>query len=271
MGFMIHLKKINLADTGKGPEVFPFTLPLIRAQRELVFRSPVTFFVGENGTGKSTVLEALAAGINAITVGGEDVARDPTLHHARALADYLRFVWQKKMNRGFFLRAEDFFRFTRRLQDMKEELDRIKAGYDGQPNSYGLRLARGALEGQKAQLTKRYGEDLDAHSHGESFFKLFKSRLVPGGLYLLDEPETPFSPKRQMALIVLIHDMVSQDCQFIIATHSPILMTYPGASILNFDELPVKEADYNDLEHVQLVRSFLNNPQKVLDVLLKPE
>lgn len=268
---MIHLRKISLAAAAEGPEEFPFSLPLVRSQTELEFRSPVTFFVGENGAGKSTILEAIAAGANSVTIGGEDLGKDPTLRHARALADRLRLTWHKKTRRGFFLRAEDFFRFTRRLHEMKEDLTRLRASYDGQPDSYGLRLAKGAVEGQKAELTRRYGEDLDANSHGESFFALFKARLVPGGLYLLDEPETPFSPRRQLALIVLIHDMVERDCQFIIATHSPILMAYPGASILNFDTLPVTQAGYNDLEHVQLVRSFLACPEKMLNVLLKSE
>ena len=203
---MIHLTKINLHAAATGEDVFPFNLPLVRATRELAFHRPVTFLVGENGTGKSTLLEAMAAGINAVTIGGDDVRTDPTLIHARRLADRLKFAWRQRTHRGFFLRAEDFFQFTRRVRNLMRDLDGIKQSYQGRPDSYGLRLARGAIEGQKAGLVRKYGEDPDAQSHGESFFKLFQAQLVPGGLYLLDEPETPFSPKRQLALMVLIHE-----------------------------------------------------------------
>jgi predicted ATPase len=267
---MIHLKSLNLEAAAKAGSGFPFNLPLLQATKKIEFTSPVTFFVGENGTGKSTLLEAIAAGVDSITIGGEDISRDPTLVPARALAEHIRFAWQKKTRRGFFLRAEDFFRFTHRIQNLKEELMQMEKQYEGQPETYGLKMARGMLRGQRGAITGRYGENLDANSHGESFFKLFQSRLVPSGLYLLDEPETPFSPKRQLALIVLIYDMIARDCQFIIATHSPILMAFPDAQILDFDQNPVKEAAYDELEHVTLVRSFLNNPEKILKMLINP-
>jgi len=266
---MVHLKSIRLETAAGEPDRFPFNLPVVQKTKKLEFASPVTFFVGENAAGKSTLLEALAAGIGSVTVGGHDVTNDPTLEPARSLARCIRFAWTKKINRGFFLRAEDFFQFTRRLQTMKDEFRDLRRSYDQERDSYGLRLAKGMVAGQIAALTGRYGENLDANSHGESFFKLFQARLVPDGLYLLDEPETPFSPKRQMALLVLLHDMVQKNCQFIIATHSPILMAYPGACILNFDELPVRPTPYDQLEHVNLVRSFLNNPEKMLRMLLR--
>jgi predicted ATPase len=113
-------------------------------------------------------------------------------------------------------------------------------------------------------LIERYGENLDANSHGESFLKIFQSRFVAGGLYLLDEPEAPLSPQRQLALMSMLKEMVDQEAQFIIATHSPILMAFPGARILNFDNHPVMEAHYDDVEHVSLTRAFLNNPQSFL-------
>ena len=113
-------------------------------------------------------------------------------------------------------------------------------------------------------MQSRYGEGLDTQSHGESFLALFQARFVPGGLYLLDEPEAPLSPLRQLALLSAIKEMVGQDAQFIIATHSPILMAYPGAVILSFDQTPIGAVSYQSLEHVNLMRDFLNDPQAYL-------
>ena len=113
-------------------------------------------------------------------------------------------------------------------------------------------------------MEKRYGEDLDANSHGQAFFQLFRSRFVPAGLYLLDEPETPLSPLSQLALLSMLKDMVAQDAQFIIATHSPILLALPGARILDFDAQPIRWTAYEDLEHVRLTREFLADPERFL-------
>ncbi|MFZ5814838.1 MAG: AAA family ATPase, partial [Bacillota bacterium] len=124
--------------------------------------------------------------------------------------------------------------------------------------------ARSAFVGSLTALESRYGEDLDANSHGESFLKLFQARLVPNGLYLLDEPETPLSPMRQLSFLSMIMEMVRQGCQFIIATHSPILMACPGATILSLDHNPPRAVRYEELEHVRLTRDFLNNPQAFL-------
>jgi len=183
---------------------FPFNLPLVRHFREVDFRSAVTFFVGENGSGKSTLLEAVAAGINAIAVGGDDVHRDQTLAHVRALGKRLKFVWEKKTHRGFFLRAEDFFNFSRRMQSMTKELDEIAESFDEEYTGFARGLAKGAVMGQRQLLIEKYGENPDANSHGESFLKLFQARFVPEGLYLLDEPEAPLSPQRQLAFLAML-------------------------------------------------------------------
>jgi len=253
---MIRLQSISLKPAAKERSGFPFDLPLIKKLDQLDFHSPVTFFVGENGSGKSTLLEAIGAGVKLATVGGDDVERDETLENARALGRQLKFSWLNKTHRGFFLRAEDFFNFARRLQTMMKELQEIAGSMEG--------MGVGAVLGQRQALIERYGENLDANSHGESFLKLFQSRFVAGGLYLLDEPEAPLSPQRQLALMAMLKEMVDQEAQFIIATHSPILMAFPGARILSFDDHPVREVDYDDVEHVSLTRAFLNNPQSFL-------
>lgn len=264
---MIHLQSIGLKPSAKKQAGFPFTLPLVQSFGEIEMRSPVTFFVGENGSGKSTLIESLAAGINLPTVGGEDIARDKSLANARALGKQLKLGWQQKNHRGFFLRAEDFFNFAKRLQTMQAELQEMADEFENEYTGYALGLAKGAALGQRRALIERYGENLDANSHGESFLKLFQSRFVPNGLYLLDEPEAPLSPQRQLALLSMIKEMVGEGAQFIVATHSPILMAYPEAQIFSFDSHPVCETAYDEVEHVSLTRQFLNNPNSFLRYL----
>lgn len=265
---MIHLKSIHYRrPSDELQRQFPFRLPIIDTLEEIHFTSPVTFLVGENGAGKSTLLESVAAAVGSITVGAESVLTDPTLVHARALAKQLKLVWQKRTKRGFFLRAEDFFSFAKQMAavraEMQENLAVLDKEYAGR-SKYALMLARMPYQGSIAEMDSRYGENLDAHSHGESFIKLFQSRFVPGGLYLLDEPEAALSPMRQLAFMVLLREMVVQNAQFIIATHSPMMMAYPGATILSFDEAPVRAVRYEELEHVQLMRSFLNHPSQYI-------
>jgi predicted ATPase len=261
---MIHLRSIAFKPgTGK-LDGFPFTVPFVRKTREIEFRSPVTFFVGENGSGKSTLLEAIAAGINAPAIGGEDIDRDESLAPARKLSKQLTFAWNCRTPRSLFLRAEDFFNFTKRLQVMHQELDAQEADYEQRMKGYGLMLAKGVVIGSRAALVKNYGKDLDANSHGEAFLKLFQARFTGDGLYLLDEPEAPLSPLRQLGLLSMMKEMVAKGAQFLIATHSPILMAFPKATILSFDDGAIKAVRYEDLEHVTLTKAFLNDPQNFL-------
>ena len=261
---MAHLRSVRLGKSGTG---FPFSVPAIRALTELTFDTPVTFFVGENGSGKSTLMEGIALAAALPTVGSGDSKSDDTLAAQRKLAKALKLTWNKRATRGFFLRAEDFFGFTKRLAqtraEMREELTRIDQDLAGS-SDYARSLAKGPASASLADMTRRYGEDLDANSHGQSFLKLFQSRFVPGGLYLLDEPEAPLSPQSQLGLMAMMSDMVAQDAQFIIATHSPIILAFPRARILSFDDGAVRPADYESLEHVALTRDFLNAPERFL-------
>jgi len=263
---MIHLESVLLRPLPKS-KAFPFSLPLLKHLKELHFDTPVTLFVGENGSGKSTLLEGLACAADMVVVGSESTRSDKSLAQARELAKYFRLSWRKRTHRGFFLRAEDFFGYAKRLNQMRSEmesdLDEIDEEYKDR-SDYARGLARMSTVGGLGELRRRYGEGLDAHSHGESFLELFQARFVPQGLYLLDEPEAPLSPLRQLALIKAIQGMVEQEGQFIIATHSPILMAYPGASILNFDGGEIRPAQYEQLEHVRLMRDFLQNPEAFL-------
>jgi predicted ATPase len=250
---------------------FPFSVPVIRTLDVLRLEAPVTFFVGENGSGKSTLLEGIAAAAGLPAVGSADLDTDATLGAQRLLARALKLVWTRRTSRGFFLRAEDFFGFAKRLSVMRSEhLQRIaelEVEYADR-SAYAKGLAMGPQQASLAALERRYGVDLDANSHGQSFLKLFQSRFVPGGLYLLDEPEAPLSPQSQLALMLMLQEMVSQDAQFVIATHSPILLAFPGATIYSFDRVPASIVAYDELEHVVLTREFLNAPERYLRAVL---
>jgi predicted ATPase len=266
---MIHLASLHIARPPDGADAFPFSVPVIRSLPRLTFTAPVTFLVGENGSGKSTLLEGIAAAAGLPAVGSESVERDETLAAQRALGRAVKLAWRSRTHRGFFLRAEDFFGFAKRLARLRAEMlarvAELEAEYASQDRSdYALGLATGPARASIADMERRYGVDLDASSHGQSFLRVFQSRFVPGGLYLLDEPEAPLSPQSQLALIAMMRDMVAQDAQFVVATHSPILLAFPGARIWSFDELPVAEVEYGALAHVRLTRDFLNAPERFL-------
>jgi predicted ATPase len=255
------------APSPESAERFPFSVPVVRALKKLSLDAPVTCFVGENGSGKSTILEAIAAAAGLPAVGSITVGDDDTLSAQRALGRALKLTWRQRTRRGFFLRAEDFFGFTKSLAKMRSEfvarLEEIEIEYrDRSLRAKGL--ARMPFVNSLADMERRYGIDLDANSHGQSFLRLFGSRLVPGGLYLLDEPEAPLSPQSQLALIAMIGDMIAQDSQFIIATHSPILLAFPNALIYSCDRVPIERVQFNELDHVVLTRDFLNDPEKFL-------
>jgi predicted ATPase len=262
----IFLTGLRRAGALREPDRFPFSLPLFRSLERLDFRARVTFLVGENGCGKSTLLEGLAAGAGAIAAGGRDLERDPTLAAARLFARAFRFQRARHPRVSLFLRAEDVFGFTLRVRDEMEGLrgveDELRSTL--REGSWGQRLAVGAAAKERAALARRYGADPDARSHGETFLHLLQQRLQPRGLYFLDEPETPLSPTRVLALLAILRDRAAQDCQFVIATHSPILMALPQAEILLLEDGAIAPIAYADVEHVRITRAFLDDPESFL-------
>jgi predicted ATPase len=264
------LRDLRLRPGDRDERRFPFSVPTIRTLEVLRTDVPVTFFVGENGSGKSTLLEAIAMAAHLPAVGSADLAKDDSLGEQRYLSYALKLTWSRHTARGFFLRAEDFFGFTKRVSAMRSEfqaqLAEIERNYADR-SQHAKMLAMLPVKRSLAELEQMYGEDLDANSHGQSFLKLFGSRFVPGGLYLLDEPEAPLSPQSQLALLVMMQEMVAQQAQFIIATHSPMLLAFPGARIYSFDSTPVQEVPFEELDHVVLMREFLNGPERYLRAL----
>ena len=267
---MSHLRSIGWKKGRPEESVFPFGIPAIRTLESLAFSSRVTFFVGENGSGKSTLLEGIAAGAALPTVGATETGSDDTLGAQRRLAKALQLTWDKRTRKGFFLRAEDFFGFQKRVvqqqRELKNHLEEVDATY-GNRSDYARGLAKMAANRELHDIEQRYGDNPDARSHGEAFLNLFQGRFTPGGLYLLDEPEAALSPQSQLGFLAMLLEMVEQDAQFIIATHSPVILAFPEATIYSFDHPPVRQCGYDELNHVILTRDFLNHPARFLKEL----
>lgn len=248
---MLHLKAIayNFIPT----DHYPYNLPIFQTLKEIEFQSPVSIFVGENGSGKSTILESIATAADSIPIGGSHPTSDWSKH--------LKLSWSVKTRKGFYFKATDFIQFIDEIKQMKQE---SKTAIDEISNSSLNPLAKMPHARTLHDLENLYGEGLEFRSHGESFLDLFQTRFQPNGLYILDEPEAPLSPINQLALIAMMKDMLEGSAQFIIATHSPILMAFPGAEILSLEEGKLKQVSYDELEHVMLTRDFLNNPESFL-------
>jgi predicted ATPase len=227
-------------------ERYPFCLPAVRKLERLNFHSKVTFIVGENGSGKSTLLEAIAVAWGFNPEGGTRNSNFSTEASHSELHDYLRLGRSgRRAKDGFFLRAESFYNVASQIN----ALDREPANGPKTIASYGRK-------------------SLHAQPHGESFMSLMQHRFGGHGLYILDEPEAALSPTRQLALLARLHQLVQANSQFIIATHSPILMAYPEADILQITEDGLQRAAYRDTEHDIVTRAFLDNPQRQLDRVL---
>jgi predicted ATPase len=219
---------------------FPFDLPFVPAL-DLNFSHPVSFFVGENGTGKSTLLEAIAHLARLPVSGGgrDELSGEHAPEGASALAGALRPSFRKRPRDGYFLRAEFHAHFASLLDQRAQDRDFL-----GDPYA-------------------RYGgKSLHMQSHGESFLALLQGRLR-GGLILLDEPESALSPQRQLTLLSLMAGMLArQNVQFIIATHSPILLTFPQAHIVSFDDPALPPIALRDTKHYQITKGILDSPDR---------
>jgi predicted ATPase len=219
---------------------FPFSVPAFSRGISLALPTPVTFFVGENGSGKSTLLEALAEICGFNPEGGNRDHYREAREDRSELAQALRLSWMPKMTEGFFMRAESFYNFASYLDGVSD-------------------------------FTAYGGKSLHHQSHGESFLALFQNRFEHG-LYILDEPEAALSPQRQLAFLRIIHELeVPRHAQFLIATHSPILLAYPGATLYQFEEEGIREVAYRETDHYLVTKEFLNSPERILRYLFSEE
>ena len=230
------IKKISLEkEKIKLFKEYPFNIEVVKNFNELIFESPVTFFVGENGIGKSTFIEAIAVALGLPAEGGTENFRYETKNTTSVLSDYLRIGTYNKPKMKFFLRAESFYNFSSEVERLVEE-------------------------DQFYSLYNSYGGNLHECSHGESFIKLVQNRFTDHGLYILDEPEAALSPQRQLSLLCLIDQLAKEGSQFIIATHSPILISYRDGKILDLNN-NFKEVEYKDTDIYSLYRMYLDEPE----------
>jgi len=236
---------------------YPFALPAVRDLEELDTDAPVTFFVGDNGTGKSTLLEAIAIALGLNAEGGSRGLRFETRASHSTLWQHLRLVRGIARPRdSFFLRAESLFIAATKIETIDREHEALR-------NSKGDPIASGP------PIANSYGDiPLHERSHGETFLELFVTRFKGSGIYLLDEPEAALSPRRQLAALTRMHDLVKAGSQFLIATHSPILLAYPGARIHECTPEGLRRVEYQDLDHVTVMRDFFACPERALEVLL---
>lgn len=238
------LKEILLArNQVKDWSIYPFNVPAISKLRGLKITQKVCFFVGENGTGKSTLLEATAEHCGYSKEGGsQNYIYKDNINQANAackLSDYLTLSWTQKIKKGFFLRAESFFNVATYLDSLQKD--------------------------DPVTLSAYGGKSLHQQSHGESFLSLIQNRFSDSGFYLLDEPEAALSPQRQLSLLVVLNKLLLNDnTQFIISTHSPIIMAYPHAQIFNFSSSGITEIEYKDTEAYKITSDFLINPESYL-------
>lgn len=265
---MIYLSRISLKTEIPKVNEYPYNLSFVKRFTEIEIKTPVTFLVGENGSGKSTFLESIARAMELPAIGNKDTSTDDSLAEINNLADSWRLAWKIKSHQGFFLRAEDVFGFTTRVKTNIKYLQEEAKELGNQLTGYGRSLAMGALLGQANALKRSYGDNPDGRSHGELFLELLKKRITPNGIYLMDEPETPLSFRNQLALLYLLIDSTRKGSQFMIATHSPVLTLLPNVQILSFDQGMIKEIKYEEIEQFVLLKNFLNNPEKILRELL---
>lgn len=241
---MQFIRSVKLHKERQGLEPYVAKLAILRDLDILEMNKPVTFLIGENGTGKSTLLEAIAVGYGFNPEGGSRNFNFSSRATHSNLNQYITVVKGfRRAADGFFLRAESFY-------NVATEVDRLDQ------------------EGAVSLVSSYGGRSLHEQSHGESFLSLILNRFRGNGVYILDEPEAALSPSRQMALLCRIHELVKQGSQFIIATHSPILMAYPEADIYLADhERKITRTEYRETEHYKLTRDFINEPERMISYL----
>lgn len=226
---------------------FPFDIPAFQGLRRLEFHPAITFFIGENGSGKSTMLEALAVKSGFSAEGGWKRRATEDVAASSGLDRHLRLARSAYPSDGWFLRAESFYNVATELEQLDQQ------------------------EFCRHDFRAYGGKGLHAQSHGEAFLSLLNHRLVGHGLYFFDEPEAALSPQRQLAVLTLLHRLIRNHSQLVIATHSPILLAYPHASICEFSENGIQPIAYEETEHFRVTRDFLAQRERMIDLLLREE
>lgn len=230
---MIYIKSVTNIKPVEERNEYPYNVPSIYNLRELIFDKAVTFIIGENGAGKSTLVESIAVSAGFNPEGGSRNFNFTTKDSHSSLFESIRLVRTPYRNKdGYFLRAESFYNVATAIE--------------------------------RYQVEHSYGGSLHERSHGESFISLLHNRLIGNGLYIFDEPESALSLISQLNMLIRIDQLVKKQSQFIIATHSPILMAYPDADIYQVSSNGIYLVDYEDTDQYRLTKYFMNNREKML-------
>jgi len=235
---MSYLLKVEIKEHNF--DYFPYNLPLFLKPKTIEFSKPITFIVGENGSGKSTFFESLAKAVG-FNVKGGNANHKFDSQEEQDVSEVLKLSWRIKSNQGFFFRAESFFDFSNYIDKLMDEDANIKVAYGN--------------------------KKLTHQSHGESFLSLFANKFK-NGLFILDEPEAALSPERQMSLITVLNDLTKKyNAQFIIATHSPILISAPNSILYEIEGDELIEKEYKDTKQFRLYKDFLSSPERYIKYL----
>jgi len=256
---MSFIRSFSITSQNKNP--FPFNVSAVQFAKDIQLDKKVTIFVGDNGCGKSTLLETIAMSLNLPLIGGF-ISERPGFEAATILQQYLHIEWQHQTSKGFFFRAEDFGDFINSVENERKRIDADLGELKGEVGDSIIKQMSESMNYRLHSMRKTYGENMQAFSHGEAYLKILETRIGDKGVYLLDEPEAALSPLKQLSLLFLIMESIKKEnIQFILSTHSPIMMGIPRAAIYEIKEDGIERVKFEETEHYKITKTFLNNPE----------
>jgi predicted ATPase len=259
---MTFLKSFSLDPKKAVP--FPYNIPAVRFAKQVDVDPKVTIFVGDNGCGKSTLLESIAFKLKLPLIGGH-IGSSDGFEAARLLAPYLELNWKRETSKGFFFRAEDFSDFINSVEREKQKIQGDLSELKGKVDDAIIERMSQSMNYSLFQMRKDYGDNMQAFSHGEAYLKILQTRIGEKGIFMLDEPEAALSPIKQLSLISFILEVLkTEQAQFLIATHSPILMGLPDATIYEIREEGMERVSFKETDHYRVTKRFLDDPESYL-------